>query len=255
MKKKIILFNVDSALIDNKNKINNEMLDILESLNNRSDIDIGFIEGPNLNYSIDKIGEKNLDLFSWKLNDDGLFSCKDDINCDSKDDIKDFMGEKHFMKFTNIILKNLSKIELPIKRGSFIKYRKNTLTISPIGTDSNNQERREFRHYDKQHKIRETLTKMIKRDWLNYCYYDDDSFSDLDKIDFYIPRSSSKFHIFLKASNKMKLYSPSFFENKYDTIYYFGNELYNNYELFNNLNIIHNIVKTYKDTIEILNKI
>ena len=53
----------------------------------------------------------------------------------------------------------------------------------------------------------------------------------------------------------MKLYSPSFFENKYDTIYYFGNELYNNYELFNNLNIIHNIVKTYRDTIEILNKI
>ena len=80
------------------------------------------------------------------------------------------------MKFINIILKNLSKIEIPKKRGKFIEYKNDFLTVSPIGFDSSDNEKDEFETYDSKHLILNNLIEMIKKDWFNYCYYDEDSF-------------------------------------------------------------------------------
>ena len=170
MDKKLILFNIDGVLTDDRDKINEDLIHTLHSLNIRNDVDIGFVEEKNLSYYLNNIGDENLNLFTWKLNYNGLHK----FNGLS---FKDFMGEKHFMKFINIILKNLSKIEIPKKRGKFIEYKNDFLTVSPIGFDSSDNEKDEFEKYDSKHLILNNLIEMIKKDWFNYCYYDEDSFS------------------------------------------------------------------------------
>jgi phosphomannomutase len=197
---------------------------------------------------LNQIGDENLNLFSWKLNHNGLHK----FNGLS---FKDFMGEKHFMKFINIILKNLSKIEIPKKRGRFIEYKNDLLSISPIGFDSNDEEKDEFEKYDNKYSIIKNLIEMIKKDWYNYCYYDEESFSSLNKIDFSIVEKIS-FNIFPEGHDKIT----SLQLNECKEIYYFMNNLNINYELLNKLTTIHNKVtiykvKTYKDTLERINKI
>ena len=248
MDKKLIIFNINGVLSNDEDKINERILQTLNSFNVRNDVDIGFVEEPNLNYCLNQIGDENLNLFSWKLNHNGLHK----FNGLS---FKDFMGEKHFMKFINIILKNLSKIEIPKKRGRFIEYKNDLLSISPIGFDSSDEEKDEFEKYDNKHSIIKNLIEIIKKDWYNYCYYDEESFSSLNKIDFSIVEKIS-FNIFPEGHDKIT----SLQLNECKEIYYFMNNLNINYELLNKLTTIHNKVtiykvKTYKDTLEKINKI
>jgi phosphomannomutase len=63
--------------------------------------------------------------------------------------IKDELGEENLQKFINFVLKYLSGIEIPIKRGTFIEYRKGMLNISPIGRNCSREERNQFEIYDK----------------------------------------------------------------------------------------------------------
>lgn len=248
MDKKLILFNIDGVLCPDEDKMNEQVLPILYSFNLRNDIDIGFVEETNLNYCFNKIGDENLKLFSWKLNHNGLHK----FNGVS---FKDFMGEKHFMKFINIILKNLSKIEIPKKSGTFIEYKNDLLSISPIGFDSSDEEKDEFEKYDNKNSIIKKLIETIKKDWYNYCYYDEESFSSLNKIDFSIFDKIS-FNIFPQGHDKTTYLQL----NECKEIYYFINDLNINFELLNKLTTIHNKVtiykvKTYKDTLEKINKI
>lgn len=43
------------------------------------------------------------------------------------------MGEEKLQTFINFVLGYLSKIILPIKRGTFVEFRSGMLNISPIG--------------------------------------------------------------------------------------------------------------------------
>lgn len=43
------------------------------------------------------------------------------------------MGEDKLQTFINFVLGYLSKITLPVKRGTFVEFRAGMLNISPIG--------------------------------------------------------------------------------------------------------------------------
>lgn len=47
--------------------------------------------------------------------------------------IQKHMGEDKLQKFINFVLGYLSKVVLPVKRGTFIEFRTGMLNISPIG--------------------------------------------------------------------------------------------------------------------------
>lgn len=47
------------------------------------------------------------------------------------------LGEENLQMFLNSTLLELSKIKLPLKRGTFIEYRNGMLNVSPIGRNCN----------------------------------------------------------------------------------------------------------------------
>jgi len=52
--------------------------------------------------------------------------------------------EKKIKKFVNYILRYISELDIPIKRGTFIEFRNGMINISPIGRNCSQEERNEF---------------------------------------------------------------------------------------------------------------
>jgi phosphomannomutase len=43
------------------------------------------------------------------------------------------MGEDRYKKIVNYILKYVAELDIPVKRGTFVEFRKGLINVSPIG--------------------------------------------------------------------------------------------------------------------------
>ena len=68
--------------------------------------------------------------------------------------LKTHMGEKKLQELINFLLHYIADLDIPIKRGTFIEFRKGMLNVSPIGRNCSQEERDEFEQYDKKANIR-----------------------------------------------------------------------------------------------------
>lgn len=59
----------------------------------------------------------------------------------------------------------MSKLILPVKRGTFIEFRTGLINVSPIGRGCSQSERDMFEEYDKQHKIREKFIEALRKEF------------------------------------------------------------------------------------------
>jgi len=86
--------------------------------------------------------------------------------------IKDYLGEHNLQRFLNHVLRYLSGVELPLKRGTFVEYRTGLLNISPVGRNVNQEEREAFYHYDMQHNVRKHMVEDLEKNFadLNLKY-------------------------------------------------------------------------------------
>lgn len=64
------------------------------------------------------------------------------------------LGEENLQSVINWTLKYLSEIKLPLKRGTFIEFRKGMLNVSPIGRNCSQEERDAFEAYDLENGVR-----------------------------------------------------------------------------------------------------
>lgn len=62
--------------------------------------------------------------------------------------IQKFIGEEKVQKFINFCLGYMSKLELPVKRGTFIEFRNGMINICPVGRSCSQEERNQFSEYD-----------------------------------------------------------------------------------------------------------
>ena len=240
MNKILLLFDVDGTLTLPRLKISQDMLNVLEDIYNNNIIDLGFVGGSDLNKQIEQLGDENMKLFEWKFTENGLVSYHNHelIN---KTSLIQFIGENNYQRLINVCLHVLSKTTVPVKRGNFIELRNGMINISPIGRSCSQEERDEFDSWDKIHKIREKIIHNIKNE-----------LPDLN-LQFSI---GGQISIDIFPQGWDKTYCLQFIDNKYKTIYFFGDKTTlggNDYEIFNDSRVIGFNVKTYKDTIEILN--
>ena len=56
----------------------------------------------------------------------------------------------------------MSKLTLPVKRGTFIEFRDGLVNVCPVGRSCSQTERDQFAEYDKEHHIRETFVKDLQ---------------------------------------------------------------------------------------------
>ena len=139
----------------------------------------------------------------------------------------------------NFGLRYIAKLELPVKRGTFIQYRTSTINISPIGRDCTLEERKTFIEYDKKNHILD-----------NFKLAFDNEFGKKFNVSTDIGGQIS-FDVFPKGWDKR--YCLQFVEKLYDNIIFFGDKGYyggNDYEIFTNDKITRGVrVKNPEETI------
>ena len=55
-----------------------------------------------------------------------------------------WIGNEKYNKLVKFILRYLSDIDLPIRRGTFIEFRNGMINVSPIGRNASTQERNDY---------------------------------------------------------------------------------------------------------------
>ena len=237
----LILFDVDGTLTIPRKKIEKSMVECLEKLVCKEDIEIGFVGGSDLEKQKEQLTEDNFKYFTWMFSQNGLHSFyKQELFYEKN--LIEFLGEDKYSMIINKILFCLSELNIPKKRGNFIELRTGLINVSPIGRSCSQLEREEFNEYDSKYKYREKLIEHIKTELGSIG----------DEFQFSIGGQIS-FDMFPKGWDKT--FALQFVENKYEKIYFFGDMVHeggNDFEIYNDKRVHGCKVTQYKDTIRIL---
>lgn len=158
----IFLFDVDGTLTPSRCKASDKILKMLQSL--RTKVKVGFVGGSDLAKQVEQVGDNCLELFDYAFPENGLSFYKNG-KLISQEKIIDYMGEQLYLKFVNFCLNYLSKLDLPIKRGTFIEYRNSMINISPIGRNCSTDERKDFYELDKKNEYRLKMVQALKKEF------------------------------------------------------------------------------------------
>ena len=145
-----------------------------------------------------------------------VYKGKDLIN---KLDLRTKLGEVLLKRLINFLLKYMSNLDLPFKRGTFIEFRTGLLNISPVGRNCTLDERELFAAYDKENKIlktfKETIENEFKDEQISICY-------------------GGKISIDLYPTDWSKALCLSFLDQEAYDIIFFGDKIYeggNDYDI------------------------
>ena len=130
--KTLILFDVDGTLTTARQEIKPEMKRLLLEKLKGPKVSIGLVSGSDLVKVSEQMGKDCLLEFDFVFPENGLVAFKNGVEIGRKS-IASFMGEEKLQKFINFCLGYMSKLELPIKRGTFIEFRNGLINICPPG--------------------------------------------------------------------------------------------------------------------------
>lgn len=74
----------------------------------------------------------------------------------------EWIGETNYKMFINWVLKYIANLDIPVKRGTFVDFRKGLVNISPIGQGASQNEMKEFQEYDQIHGIRKAMIAALE---------------------------------------------------------------------------------------------
>ncbi|XP_026477054.1 probable phosphomannomutase [Ctenocephalides felis] len=150
---KIVLFDVDGTLTAPRCVITPEMEKfILEEIKPKATI--GLVGGSDLEKMKEQMnGENVLKNFDYVFPENGLIQIKNGVEI-GRVSIQKHVGEEKLQEFINYVLKYMSELKLPFKRGTFIEFRAGMFNICPVGRSCSVEERRQFAEYDAKHRVR-----------------------------------------------------------------------------------------------------
>lgn len=160
----LILFDVDGTLTKPRAVIDSEFKDFLyQKVEPRATI--GLVGGSDLEKMLEQLnGREVLETFDYVFPENGLVQFEKGVEV-GKVSISKHLGEEVLQKFINFVLKYLSELELPIKRGTFIEFRNGMLNVSPIGRNCSSEERKAFFEYDSKNLIRQQMIDVLKKEF------------------------------------------------------------------------------------------
>lgn len=214
------------------------MIDFLTRL--REKVVIGMVGGSDLKKQREQLGDNVLDMFDYTFSENGLVAYRG-TELLAEASIVSHLGEERLQRLINFVLRYVSELEIPIKRGTFIEFRKGMLNVSPIGRNCSQKERCEFEEFDKQAKIRETFVSALKKEFAEYNLT-------------YSIGGQISFDVFPEGWDKT--YALRFVE-QYKNIHFFGDKTYpggNDYEIYTSERTIGHSVKNPDETMAICNE-
>ncbi|CAM9096998.1 unnamed protein product [Ascophyllum nodosum] len=234
----IALFDVDGTLTVARKKVLPDMVEFIAKLRER--ITVGVVGGSDLPKQMEQLGETVMEDYDYSFSQNGLVAYKAGKLIGTKT-IADHVGEDNLKRIINWVLRYMSDIDIPVKRGTFIEFRTGMLNISPVGRNCSQEERDAFEQFDKEHKIRETMVTKMREE-----------FEGLD-LTFSIGGQIS-FDLFPTGWDKTFCLQFLGEENvEYDEIHFFGDKTFkggNDCEIFESERTIGHTVTSPEDTIE-----
>lgn len=237
----LVLFDVDGTLTPARLTISDEMRDTLKAL--RKKVVIGFVGGSDLAKQVEQLGDTVLQDFDYCFSENGLTAYKMGKELASQSFIS-WIGEEKYNKLAKFILRYLSDIDIPVRRGTFIEFRNGMINVSPVGRNASNQERNDFEKFDLEHKIREKMVAALKENFPDYGLT-------------YSIGGQISFDVFPTGWDKT--YALQHVEDQhFKEIHFFGDKSYkggNDYEIYSDPRTIGHAVKEPADTIRILKEL
>ncbi|XP_050302217.1 phosphomannomutase 2 [Anthonomus grandis grandis] len=238
----LCLFDVDGTLTKPRNNIDASLEEFLQKkLKNKCTL--ALVGGSDFKkISEQMLGDDVIHRYNYVFTENGLVWFKNGIEGDRQNIVK-HMGEENIQKFINYCLEYLSKITLPVKRGTFVEFRSGMLNISPIGRSCSQSERDQFEKYDKEHNIREKMIDALKK-----------QFPDIGFT--YSIGGQISFDVFPNGWDKT--FCLRYLENEgFDEIHFFGDKTSaggNDFEIFNDSRTVGHTVTSPEDTRKQLEK-
>lgn len=212
-----------------------DMLEFLKAL--RKKAIIGMVGGSDLKKQREQLGDGVLDMFDYVFSENGLVAYQGrELLAEAS--FQEYLGEERLQKLINFILRYIADLDIPMKRGTFIEFRKGMLNVSPIGRNCSHQERCDFEEFDNTAKVRETMVSVLQKEFADYGL----KFSIGGQI---------SFDLFPVGWDKT--YALRFVES-FKEIHFFGDKTYeggNDYEIYTSDRTVGHSVKTPEDTMRI----
>lgn len=240
----LLLFDVDGTLTFPRMGIEKELEEFLYS-KIKPIATIGIVGGSDLEKMFEQLnGQKILQHFDYIFPENGLVQIVNG-NEVGKQSIQKHLGEKSLQRFINFVLKYLSELELPVKRGTFIEFRNGMINISPIGRNCSREERNSFERYDLKNNIRSSMIKRLQEE-----------FHDIDLT--YSIGGQISFDVFPRGWDKSYALQYVIDSSDFSEIHFFGDKTEpggNDYEIFTDPRTIGHKVSNPQDTKKILSEL
>ncbi|KAF6214576.1 hypothetical protein GE061_009319 [Apolygus lucorum] len=236
----ICLFDVDGTITESRQVIDNVTLQALREQSQK--VSMGLVGGSDYAKAVEQLGgEANTDIFEYIFSENGLVARRRG-EIIAQQNISKFLGEELVQKLINHCLGYMSKLELPVKRGTFIEYRSGMINVCPVGRSCSQAERKQFAAFDEEHKIREKFVADLK-----------DKFADT-QLSFAIGGEIS-IDVFPKGWDKTYCLR---FLREFPTIHFFGDKTHpggNDHEIYTSSRVIGHKVSGPEDTVKQLKEL
>ncbi|SCV99704.1 LAFE_0B00672g1_1 [Lachancea fermentati] len=237
----LVLFDVDGTLTPARLTISDEVRNTLAKL--RKKCVIGFVGGSDLSKQLEQLGPTVLNDFDYAFSENGLTAYRLGEKLASQSFIN-WIGEEEYNKLAVFVLKYLSEIELPKRRGTFLEFRNGMINVSPIGRNASTEERNEFERFDKEHQVRAKFVEALKKEFPHLAL----TYSIGGQISFDVfPTGWDKTYCLQHVE-----------ADGFKEIHFFGDKTMvggNDYEIYTDSRTIGHSVKSPDDTVRILNEI
>jgi phosphomannomutase len=212
------------------------MFEFLQRL--REKVSTGVVSGSDRVKINEQLGRGAEEIFEYVFSENGVVASRGNEEI-GKSSISKYMGESKLQELINFVLEYFSKLEIPVKRGTFVEYRTGMLNFSPIGRSCSQEEREEFGKFDKQNEVRKQFVNKLYEKFPINKYGLQFSIGGQISVDCF-------------PIGWDKTFCLKFLENEYDEIHFFGDMTHqggNDYEIFIHQNTIGHTVTSPIDTI------
>mmetsp|Transcript_29874 Transcript_29874/g.83482 ORF Transcript_29874/g.83482 Transcript_29874/m.83482 type:complete len:250 (+) Transcript_29874:24-773(+) len=161
----ICLFDIDGTLTMPRLRIEAPMMKTLHAL--REKIPLAIVGGSDEKKAREQLGEETFALFEYRFFENGLVAYKGD-NLIHQASLKGHLGDTKLRCFIDYCLIYIAKLDIPVKRGTFIEFRSGMLNVSPIGRNCSQEERIAFNELDEKMGYRKAFVKDLQEKFADY---------------------------------------------------------------------------------------
>lgn len=160
----LLLFDVDGTLTKPQNSIQPEFEKFLyEKVKPLATLAI--VGGSDLSKLLKYLnGSIIYKQFDYIFPENGLIQIENGAEV-GRQSIHQHLGEETLQRFINFVLRYLSDLKLPCKRGTFVDFRNGMINVSPVGRQCSQEERDFFEKYDKEHHVRAQMIEALQKEF------------------------------------------------------------------------------------------